>query len=224
MIRCSVTQILKNSPAFSGLNENELNELSKIAVERVLVPSEVLYFENDLPPYFYILAEGRIKSFVTSSLGKEFILAFLGPGEILGPVSILRDKPTTGTMQSVTRTRVLRFRKHEFESFLLNHPQVSLEIIKILSGRIAEFSWRLRDLAGEKVKQRIARILYMLSSRLGSDLPFTRQEIAEMVGTTTETAIRTMCHLKHLGIIDSFRSKIILLDSAKLRQFIEDET
>ncbi len=79
----------------------------------------------------------------------------------------------------------------------------------------------MRDLAAERVEQRIARTLLRLSSKLGHTLPFTRQEIADMSGTTTETAIRVMSRLKDGGIIRSVRGKIVILDELKLRLLSE---
>ena len=72
-----------------------------------------------------------------------------------------------------------------------------------------------------RVEQRVASILLMLSSKLGPDLPFTRQEIADMAGTTTETAIRVMSRLKDRRIIRSLRGKTIILDETKLRLLSE---
>jgi len=86
-----------------------------------------------------------------------------------------------------------------------------------LGGRLRDAQGRLRDLAGERVEQRLASVLLMLSTKLGLTLPFTRQEIANMVGTTTETAIRVMSYLKDRGIISSVRGKVIILDEEKLR-------
>ena len=94
-------------------------------------------------------------------------------------------------------------------------------IIGVLGGRLREAQGRLSDFAGERVEQRLARTLLMLSSKLGSSLPFTKQEIADMAGTTTETAIRVMSRLKQGGIIRSARGKVIILDEAKLRLLSE---
>ena len=86
-----------------------------------------------------------------------------------------------------------------------------------MAGRLRDAQGRLRDLAGERVEQRLASVLLMVSTKLGPTLAFTRQEIADMVGTTTETAIRVMSHLKDRGIISSVRGKVIVLDEEKLR-------
>jgi CRP-like cAMP-binding protein len=90
-----------------------------------------------------------------------------------------------------------------------------------LGGRLRDAQTRLLDLAGEKVEQRLASALLRLSSKLGPTLPFTRQEIADMTGTTTETTIRVMSRLKERGIIRSTRGKVIILDKEKLRLLSE---
>ena len=105
--------------------------------------------------------------------------------------------------------------------FVLQRCTISLRIINILVGRLRDAQSRLRDLAGERVEQRLASVLLMLSSKLSLTLPFTRQNIADMVGTTTETAIRVMSQLKDRGIIRSTRGKITILDEKKLRLLSE---
>ena len=212
---------LKRLLIFSGLNESELNELSKLAFERSLKPGEFVIWEGDAPDYFYVITEGRIKILKHSSLGKEFIIAFFGPGEMVGEVAVFEDKPYPASASAVTDTKVLGIKKDDFLSFLSGCPQVALKILNVLGGRLRNAHSRLKDMAGERVDQRVSRILLMLSSRLGPTLPFTRQEIAEMAGTTTETTIRVMSRLRQGGIIRSVRSKIIILDETKLRLLSE---
>ena len=209
-------EIFKQSLIFSGLNENELSEVTKLAMERSLDSDEFIFWEGDSPDWFYILAEGRIKVVKHSSLGKEFIVAFFGTGEMFGEVAVFENKPYPASAQAVTDVKVLGIKKEDFLSFLSGHPQVALRIINVLGGRLRDAQVRLKDMAGERVEQRLARTLVMLSSKLGPNLPFTRQEIADMAGTTTETAIRIMSRLKDGGIIRSVRGKIIILDKAKL--------
>jgi CRP/FNR family transcriptional regulator len=116
---------------------------------------------------------------------------------------------------------VLRIRREDFLSFVAQRPQVVLRIISVLGERLRDAQGRLKDLAGERVEQRLARTLLMLSAKLGATLPFTRQEIADMAGTTTETAIRFISRLKDGGIIRSARGSITILDKTKLRLLSE---
>ena len=140
---------------------------------------------------------------------------------MFGEVAVLENKPYPASAQAVDETRVLGIRRQDLTSFLAHRPEVALRIIGILGGRLRDAQGRLGDLAGERVEQRIARTLLMLSSKLGSTLPFTRQDIADMAGTTTETAIRVTSHLKDRGIVRSARGKIVIVDEVKLRLLAE---
>jgi len=214
-------EVLRRSQIFSGLNESELAELSQLAIERSFQPGEFVFWEGDAPDWFYIVAEGKVKVLKHSSLGKEFTIAFLGLGEIFGEVAVFENKPYPASAQAVAETKVLAIKGEDFLPFLANCPQVALRIINVLGGRLRDAQGRLKDLAVEKVEQRIARTLLMLSSKLGNTLPFTRQEIADMAGTTIETAIRVMSRLKDGGIIRSVRGKTIIVDETKLRLLAE---
>jgi len=214
-------EVLKQSLIFSSLSEEELAELAALAVERSYAPGEFIFWEGDVPEWFYLVAEGRVKVVKHSSLGKEFIIAFFGTGEMFGEVAVFEDKPYPASAQAIAETRVLGIKRENLLTFLAHRPQVALRIINVLGGRLRDAQSRLKDLAGERVEQRLAWILLMLSSKLGSTLPFTRQEIADMAGTTTETAIRVMSRLKQGKIIRSTRGKIVILDETRLRLLSE---
>jgi len=219
--RSEKSQILRRSFIFSSLNDDELDELDNLARERSYVSDEVIFWDGDTPEWFYVVAEGQVKVLKHSSSGKEFIIAFFGPGEMFGEVAVFENKPYPASAQAVTKTRVVGIRRQDFLAFLTNRPQVALRIISVLGGRLRDAQNRLRDIAGERVEQRIASVLLMLSAKVGLTLPFTRQELADMVGITTETAIRVMSQLKDRGIIGSSRGKVIILDKEKLRLLSE---
>ncbi len=215
------TQILRRSFIFSSLNDDELGELANLAIKRSFVPNEFIFWEGDAPERFYIVAEGKVKVLKHSSSGKEFIIAFFGPGEMFGEVAVFENKPYPASAQAVAETKAVGIRREDLLSFLANHSQVALRIINVLGERLRDAQSRLRDFAGGRVEQRLASVLLMLSAKIGLTLPFTRQEIADMAGTTTETAIRVMSHLKDRGIIRSVRAKVIILNEEKLRLLSE---
>ncbi len=215
------TQIIKSSSIFYSLNDDELTELAGLAVARSLTSNEFVFWEGDASEWLYIVVEGKVKVIKYSSLGKEFIIAFFGPGEMFGEVAVFEDRPYPASAQAVTKAKIAGIKKEDFISFLTTHPQVALRIISVLGGRLRDAQSRLRDLAGERVEQRLASVLLMLAAKLGSNLPFTRQEIADMAGTTTETTIRVMSTLKDRRIIRSVRGEVIILNEQKLRLLSE---
>ena len=215
-------ETLGKSLIFSGLSENELTELSQFAVERSFPAGEFLFWEGDDPDWFYIIANGQIKVLKHASSGKEFIIAFFNASEMFGEVAVFENKAYPASAQAVGETRVIGIKRSDFLGFLANRPEVALRIIQVLGGRLRDAQGRLKDIAGERVEQRIASILLMISSKLGSEIPFTREEIANMAGTTTETTIRVMSRFKDNGIVRSTRGKAIILDEAKLRLLSEN--
>jgi CRP/FNR family transcriptional regulator len=214
-------QILGYSPIFSGLNDDVLRALAGLAVERSFKEGEFIFWDGDAPDWFYVIAEGSVKVIKHSSQGREFIIAFFGPGEMFGEVAVFENRPYPASAQATADTEVLGIKGADLLSFLADRPQVALRIINILGGRLRDAQSRLRDLAGERVEQRIASVLVMLSKKLGPTLPFTRQEIADMAGTTTETAIRVMGQFRSRGIIRSVRGRVTILDEQKLRLLSE---
>ncbi len=203
------------------MNQDELAELSSLAVQRRFKSGEFIFWEGDEPDWFYMVAEGRVKVLKHSSLGKDFVIAYFGSGEMFGEVAVFEDKPYPGSAQAVDETTVLEIRGDDFRSFIAHRPGIALRIINILAGRLRDAQSRLRDLAGERVEQRLARTLLMLHSKLGPTLPFTRQEIADMAGTTTETAIRFMSRLRDAGITRSARGKTVIVNESRLRMLSE---
>jgi len=215
------SEILKKSLIFSSLNEEELSELAGLSIERSFQPNEFIFWEGDEADYFYVIAQGRIKVVKHASSGKEFIIAFFEPGEMFGEVAVFEGKPYPASTQVISASKVLGINRQNFLDFLATRPKVALRIINILGGRLRDAQGRLKDLAGERVEQRLARILLMLASRMGNTLPFTRQELADMAGMTTETAIRLTGGLSERGIIRTSRGQLVILDEAKLRALAE---
>ncbi|MDD5191139.1 MAG: Crp/Fnr family transcriptional regulator [Dehalococcoidales bacterium] len=211
------TSILKQSLIFSPLEPAEIEEIGSLCSERRLKAGEAFFWEGDTPDWFYLLAVGKVKVVKHSSQGKEFIVAFFNPGEMFGEVAVFENRPYPATAQAVEDSVALGIKRDEFLKFLARRPEVALRIVNVLSGRLRMAAGRMGDLAGERAEQRLARTLLMLMFKLGNTLPFTRQEIADMSGTTTETAIRFMSRLNTRKITRSVRGKILILDELKLR-------
>jgi len=214
--------ILRRSFIFSSLNDEELSTLADLSTNKMFMPGEFIFWNVDPPDWFYIVTKGQVKVMKHSSSGKEFIITFFGYGEMFGEVAVFENKSYSALAQTVDEVKVIDIRRQDFLSFLTNQPaRVALHIISILAGRLRDAQGRLRDFAGERVERRLTCILFMLSTKLGSILPFTRQEIADMAGTTVETAIRVMNNLRERGIIRAVHGKVIIQDEEKIRLLSE---
>ncbi|MFC1969547.1 Crp/Fnr family transcriptional regulator, partial [Chloroflexota bacterium] len=113
-------EALKQSLTFSGLSEIELAELAALVVPRSFTSGQFVLWEGDAPEWFYLVAQGRVKVVKHTSSGKEFIIAFFGPGEMFGEVAVFEDKPYPASAQAIENTSVLGIKKEDFLSFLAN--------------------------------------------------------------------------------------------------------
>ena len=216
-----IAELLIKIPIFAALEANELKEIVSLSHEKKFAANENIFWESDAADWFYIVIEGKVKISKLTSNAREIVLSFFGRGEIFGEVAVLENGPYPASAQAMDASRLIGIRRSDFWNFLLKHPAIALKIISLLSGRLREAQNRLRDLAGERVEQRLARLLLRLFDKLGTVLPFTRQELSDMSGTTTETTIRTLSQWKDQGIISSVRGKTTIIDEKKLRKMAE---
>ena len=216
-----ISELLKQTILFAALNELELSEVAAFIVERRIASGETIIWEGDPPDWLYVVAKGKVKVGKYASSGKELIVAIFTPGNIFGEVAVFDGKPYPASAMAQAETTILGIRRIDLLDFLSRNPSVALKIINLLGGRIRDAHDRLRDMAGEKVDQRIASSLLMISAKIGPVIPFTRQEIADMTGITTETVIRVTTRLKEQGIISTARGEITIIDTDRLRLFGE---
>lgn len=206
---------------FSVLNDKELEAVASFATARNVVAGETVFWEGDDPDWLYIVAEGKIKVVKYASSGKELIVAIFTSSNIFGELAVFDGKPYPASAVAQVDSRIIGIRRSDLLNFLGTNPAVALKMINLLGARLRDAHDRLRDMAGERVDQRIASALLMIADRIGAVIPFTRQEIADLSGITTETVIRVTSRLKEQGIISTSRGEIKILDTKKLRLFGE---
>ncbi len=220
--------MLRASSIFSDLADSELVEISHIAKERRFKPGELIYGEDALSEYFYIVCEGIVKVLKHSFSGKDFLVGFLCPGDAFGGIGIFARTSHRCSVQAMRHTRILTLKKDDFLPLLARDPDLASRIFSrlasIMAARLMIEMDRLADMAVERVDQRLACTLLTLSRQFGATLPLTREELAQMCGTSTETAIRFINRLKQREIVHAGRGKITLLDMTELTRMLGDQT
>lgn len=217
MQTANLVEFFRQLPIFASLDEDELNKMAGLATPHHFRRGEFVFLEGDAVPSFHIVQEGRVKAFKQSPSGKEFTTSVFRRGETFGECPVFDEKPCPASAQALDEATVLTIRREDFLPFVTRNPIIAMRIICILAERTNRAHNMLMDMAAERVEQRLARVLLTLSAEYGSALPFTKHEIADMAGTTTETAIRLMHRFQDSGIIRSARGKTIILDETKLR-------
>ncbi len=222
-------EFLKKLYIFEGLKDEDIDEIAKYFHEREYKKGDYIFFEGDEEPGIYIVEDGIVKLTKETADGKTVILRLVTPGEVFGWLVLGESKPeSTYTAQALVDTKVLHISNADFVRLLTKYPAIAVKITCDASKRVLEAYDRLKSLAAEKVEGRIANLLLDLSKKIGREengklvinAPITRQDLAEMTGTTVETAIRIISKWKKEGIVNTERGKIEILKPEYFEEII----
>jgi len=217
---------------FAGLAEKELQQVLRSAHEQTFKAERHLFYQDDPARTFYLLLEGHIKLSQLTPEGNQVVLHFLNPGDAFGIVAVLRQINFPVTAKVVDDCRTLAWDHDVMKQLMVSYPQISLNAIQILSTYILGFQNRIRELCTERVERRIVRGLLRVAQQAGRkedngviiDLAFTRQDLAEMAGTTIYTVSRTLTKLQSENLIDWHGDVILLKSPHQLVDIAEDRT
>ncbi|MCX8080374.1 MAG: response regulator [Bacteroidia bacterium] len=183
---------------------------------------EAIYSEGNRPHFLYLLKKGKVKIFNYHEYGKEFISEICMNGDFFGYVQLLEDKTYTDNAEAMEDSEVYLIPKDDFMDLLYKHPGVTEKFIQMLSKNIEEKEKNLVDLAYSSLRKRVANILVQLHEKAltqtgTTDLKISRDELAQLAGTATESLIRTLSDFKSEKLIESKGSTIKILLPEKLR-------
>jgi CRP-like cAMP-binding protein len=210
----------------SELDPKEREELEKIGSVRRYRRGDVLFHQGDDAGAVIVLLQGHVKAAMLND-GREVILAFPGPGEILGELSAVDGQPRSGTVRAVDDIEALVVPGSTFRAFLERRPRVALVLLRSVAARLRA-SDRLRvDYAVNDVVVRVAGRLVELCDRYGAEdgvgidvgLSITQDELAAWAGASREAVAKGMALLRTLGWVQTERRRIIVLDLPALRRY-----
>jgi CRP/FNR family transcriptional regulator len=213
-------EYLKSIPYFSELSSAELDSIKELIFEKKAERGEVILFEGEPAQALFFVASGAVKAFKTSAEGKEQILNIVRPGESFNDVPIFDDGPNPTSAQAMGPVVLYGIRKDELKTILNDHPQVALNIIRVLAKRVRQLVSLVEDLSFRHVIGRVAKIL-LAGDGTGTNPRLTQQEMAAMAGTVREVVARSLKALEDEGIIRLDRNRITVSDEAALKQMVE---
>jgi CRP/FNR family transcriptional regulator len=187
---------------------------------------DFIFREGDPTEYFHIVKEGTVKCVKSTPDGKECTLKMLMPGDLFCCDAAAFDGTShPGTAQPMGDVSVLRMSKKAYFEMLRRSPDAALEVIKYLGNRLNEAQEKTKILATDRADQRLAALLADLAVRSGSQDPqgikltmrLTRQDMANMVGTTTETVIRIMSRFKRDHLVAGTANRLVIRNLEKLK-------
>ena len=222
-------EFLKSLPMFSALSDTDLLKLSDMAKEFVYKNGEYVFYEGDTPDWFCIVKEGNIKAIKQAEDGKEIIMHMFKAGDTFGDVAVFDRRPYPASALTVGQTTVIKFHHTHCFQIIETMPEVAAKFLLTMGRKQREFVQRIEGALTSRVEKRIANTLLKLANMTDAELGksinlhLTRKDIASMVGTTIETAIRVMSRFQKEGVIETNKSGITILKPDKLHEICGQE-
>ena len=222
---------LRASTLLNPLSDEEMEMLAACSRLATVQRGETIWLCGSEVEYFGLVSTGFVKMVKGSPTGHDAALEIMGPGQIFGLMGTIEGTGCPLTAIAVTDARYLRIPKRSFAPIYESNNAFKDRLIRKTSMRLHDKLNLLARLASGRVEQRIATILFVLSESYGETspkglrllVPLTRQDVGELAGTTTETAIRVMSRWQKVGIVRTDHHIITILDEEALEGVLAGE-
>lgn len=220
----TLEEALRAAPMYRSLGEENRRRLAAASQLRTYAKGETIFAEGDSSHSFFTVASGRVKIFKMTPTGKDVILEIFGAGDPLGSVAAYAGRPFPASAVALEETVCIAIRREEFFRLLERHPLLVRGLLLGLTHRLVELTNRLAELTGGRVEPRFARLFLKLAGEIGRregtqtviSMPLSRQELADLTGTTIETAIRIMSRWGKDGLVRTEKDGFTVLDRPAL--------
>jgi CRP-like cAMP-binding protein len=219
-----VNDLLRGAPLFAGLDDDSWDALSHRLARRDLARGDYLFREGDPGDALHVVVEGKVKICRTSSDGRENVIAILGPGDLLGELSLFDAQPRAASAVAVVDCSLATLSDAGFHSWLREHPRGAFGLLRALAVRLRQTNEAMADLVFTDVPGRIAKTLLNLGERFGEpdgtgtrvahDL--TQEELAQLIGASRETVNKALADFAARGWIRLDGRAVVLLDTDRL--------
>ncbi|MEA1942466.1 MAG: Crp/Fnr family transcriptional regulator [Pseudomonadota bacterium] len=211
--------VVERAKLFAGLPDDTVAAAADGAQVRVIDKGEAVFRQGDDATHHFIVAWGRLRLDQTTPDGKNIVLRFMGPGDLVGSVAVWRNVPYPATPLAVDETRLLVWSEARMMELMQAHPPLAMKAMNMMGGRIEELQERLQQVATQQVERRIAATILKIANQSGRkvetgvEIPFalSRQDLAEMTGTTLHTVSRTLSGWIDEGILEGRRSSHLVI-------------
>jgi len=217
--------VLRQTPLFSGLDDDAANSLRSSLTQIELRRGDILFREGDSGDRLYLVVDGKVKLGRSSPDGRENLLAVLGPGQMFGELSLFDPGPRSATATAVTDVTMGSLGHDELSPWLTGHPDVARGLLHQLAARLRRTNEVVGDLVFSDVPGRVAKALLDLSSRFGRKADdgvhvhhdLTQEELAQLVGASRETVNKALADFANRGWLRLEPRSVVLIDLERLR-------
>ena len=223
-----VVELLGRVPVFSTLEPVDLERIAQMAVPRSFEPGQAVFREGDQSDTCYVVREGLARAVRSHSGGRTITLATFGPGDIFGELAMFEDERRSATVEAVEPTSVVGVLGPDMRRLMNEHPQIAARLVIALGRRLRETNERLSRQSFQTVQSRVAVVLAGLVAQevaAGSDptdvlVTATQADLAQLAGSSRESASRFLAVLERAGVISQGRGRLTVHDSKALDQYV----
>jgi len=211
-----IVAVLKEDVNLGHAAPEALAELAGHAARRRFAKGEYVFQTGAEAQEYFLVESGRVILSRESPSGKVFTFRIATRGTPLNAVTCFRERTRLFSARVAEEATVIAIPSHIFKQWVLRNPEVAAGIISTMGDLLDGAYTRILDMIDGSVEQRILNALCMLSSRIGTDLPLTNADVAELVGTSRESAARVVSRLQEHGLVAKSRGGIRIIDKARL--------
>lgn len=220
---------VKGTGALCDLPADAIEDFRAIGQLHLCKPHQVVFSEGNPCDGLYLVCHGSVKLYHSDRFGRDHILEVAGPGAVLGEMVGSSGGAMSVSAETLTEAQLSFLPHAALVTFVQTHPASAVRLIEALSRELAAARLKTRDLALKSGEGRLATLILQLLAASGvgeqqmMTLPYRRQELAEMIGVSTETAIRLLAKLKKKGIIEGERRSLRVINIDKLTRIAQHD-
>ena len=221
-------QLLRRVPVFGALADEELERVAEVAVPRTFAAGHVVFREGDQSDTCYVVRSGHARAVREHSDGRSLTLANFGPGDIFGELAMFDDERRSATVEAIDDTEVIAILSADMRRLLHQHPDIAVKLLAALGRRLRETNERLARQSFQTVQSRVASVLVQLVAAARAEgageanvlITSTQADLAQLAGSSRESASRFLAVLERAGIISQGRGKLTVHDPAALERYV----
>lgn len=216
----SLQNFINSHAALTGMSELALQSRTKDLTRR-----EQLYYAGDTPNYIYYVVQGKIRSYLMNKDEKELVTSLYGPGDYFGYLELLQDTPYKEYASAIEDTKLALISKEDFFNTILSNREIAASFMSMMAKNVIDKEYDLVQMAYETVRKRVANALvklydtYNVEQKVPFSLTISRDELASIVGTATESVIRILSEFKADGWIFVRGSHLEIIDIEPIRNY-----
>jgi CRP/FNR family transcriptional regulator len=219
-----VARLLGSVPVFETLEEPDLRRVAEVAVPRTFPRGRVIFREGDESDTCYVVSAGRARAIREHGDGRTISLAHFGPGDIFGELAMFDDERRSATVEALDELEVVAILGADMRRLIREHPDLAVKLVISLGRRLRETNERLTRQSFQTVQSRVAEVLTQLCAQAGGErdvlVTITQADIAQLAGSSRESASRFLAVLERAGIVTQGRGRLTVHDPEALRRYV----